>query len=109
MKRFQGTVSEEKEPQSLVKRFVVVSYAVERVWKGLNEYARVQSTPHVFPVRAKTRVPHLYLYLPLNGMDFQRQAKKLLVVPIFSPKPLTKTRLYGIIKITTTSNKTKGE
>jgi len=32
-------------------------------------------------------------------MDFQRQTEKLLVVPIFSPKPLTKTRLYGIIKI----------
>lgn len=87
MKRFQGTVSEEKEPQSLVKRFVVVSYAVERVWKGLNEYARVQSTPHVFPVRAKTRVPHLYLYLPLNGMDFQRQAKNFSSCRFFLRNP----------------------
>lgn len=100
-------MSEEKEPQSLVKRFVVVSCAVERVWKRLNEYARVQSTPHVFPVRARTRVS-LYIHTYPEWDGFPAADEKLLVVPIFSPKPLTKTRLYGIIKIKT-SNKTKGE
>jgi hypothetical protein len=83
-------VSEEKEPQSLVKRFVVVSCAVERVWKRLNEYDRVQSTLHVFPVRTRTRVSlYIYTYPEWNGFP-TADKKKFLVVPIFSPKLLTK-------------------
>ena len=87
MKRFQGTVSEEKEPQSLVKRFVVVSCAVEQVWKRLNEYDRVQGTLHVFPVRARTGILYIYTYPEWNG--FPTADEKFLVVPIFL-KHLTK-------------------
>ena len=84
MKRFQGTVPEEKEPQSLVKRFVVVLCVVEQVWKRLNEYDRVQSTLHVFPRQSKNQgIPiYLYPYPEWNGFP-TGMTKKFLVVPIF--------------------------
>ena len=79
MKRFQGTVSEEKEPQSLVKRFVVVSCAVERVWKRLNEYDRAEHTS-CFPHQGRTRYPFM-LYLP-EWDGFPAADEKNFVVPI---------------------------
>jgi hypothetical protein len=107
MKRFQGTVSEEKEPQSLVKRFVVVSCAVEQVWKRLNEYDRVQSTLHVFPVRARTRVS-LYIYTYPEWDGFPAADEKTSRRADFFSETLDKDAIIWYYK-NKTSNKTKGE
>lgn len=101
-------MSEEKEPQSLVKRFVVVSCAVERVWKRLNEYDRVQSTLHVFPVRTRTRVS-LYIYTYPEWDGFPAADEKISRRADFFSETLDKDAIIWYYKIKTSKNKTKGE